>query len=73
MEAVTGNTGSLTPIGIISHNGYDNLVSADYKDYTGYLDKYAIEAMGENRRYIDSIEQSDELAALFDELENTEN
>lgn len=56
-----------------TYNGYDNLVSADYKDYTGYLDKYAIEAMGENRRYIDSIEQSDELAALFDELENTEN
>lgn len=56
-----------------TYNGYGNLVSADYKDYTGYLDKYAIEAMGENRRYIDSIEQSDELAALFDELENTEN
>ena len=56
-----------------TYNGYGNLVSADYKDYTGYLDKYAIEAMGENRRYIDSIEQSDELAVLFDELENTEN
>ena len=56
-----------------TYNGYGNLVSADYKDYTGYLDKYAIEAIGENRRYIDSIEQSDELAALFDELENTEN
>lgn len=56
-----------------TYNGYGNLVSADYKDYTGYLDKYAIEAMGENRHYIDSIEQSDELAALFDELENTEN
>ncbi len=56
-----------------TYNGYGNLVSADYKDYTGYLDKYATETMGENRRYIDSIEQSDELAALFDELENTEN
>lgn len=56
-----------------TYNGYGNLVSADYKDYTGYLDKYAIEAMGENRYYIDSIEQSDELAALFDELENIEN
>lgn len=54
-------------------NGYGNLVSADYKDYTGYLDKYAIEAISENRHYIDCIEQSDELAALFDELENTEN
>lgn len=56
-----------------TYNGYGNLVSADYKDYTGYLDKYAIEAICENRRYIDSIEQSDELAALFDELENAEN
>lgn len=56
-----------------TYNGYGNLVSADYKNYTGYLDKYAIEAMSENRRYIDSIEQSDKLAALFDELENTEN
>lgn len=56
-----------------TYNGYGNLISADHKDYTGYLDKYAIEAMVENRRYIDSIEQSDELAALFDELENTEN
>lgn len=56
-----------------TYNGYGNLVSADYKDYTGSLDKYAIEAMSENRHYIDSIEQSDELAALFDELENTEN
>lgn len=58
------------------YNGYGNLVSADYKDYAGYLgylDKYAINAMSENRRYINSIEQSDELAALFDELENTEN
>lgn len=56
-----------------TYNGYGNLVSADYKDYTDYLDEYAIEAINENRRYIDSIEQSDELAALFDELGNTEN
>ena len=54
------------------YNGYGNLVSADYKDYSGQLDKYAVESMSENRRYIDSIEQSDELAALFDELEEVE-
>lgn len=54
------------------YNGYGNLVSADYKDYSGQLDKYAVESMSENRHYIDSIEQSDELAALFDELEETE-
>ena len=51
------------------YNGYGNLVSADYKDYSGQLDNYAVESMSENRPYIDSIEQSDELAALFDELE----
>lgn len=54
------------------YNGYGNLVSADYKDYSGQLDKYAIESMNENRRYIDSIDDSDELAALFDELEEAE-
>lgn len=54
------------------YNGYGNLVSADYKDYSGQLDKYAVESMSENRRYIDSIEQSAELAALFDELEEVE-
>ena len=54
------------------YNGYGNLVSADYKDYSGQLDKYAVESMSKNRRYIDSIEQSDELAVLFDELEEVE-
>ena len=51
------------------YNGYGNLVSADYKDYTGQLDKYAVESMSENRDYIDSIDNDEELIALFDELE----
>lgn len=51
------------------YNGYGNLVSADYKDYTGMLDKYAVESMSENRCYIDSIDDNEELNALFDELE----
>lgn len=54
------------------YNGYGNLVSADYKDYSGRLDKYAVESMSENRRYIDSIDDSAELVALFDELEELE-
>ena len=54
------------------YNGYGNLVSSDYKDYSAHLDAYAIEAMSENRYYIDSIESDDELAALFDELEADE-
>lgn len=50
-------------------NGYGNLVSSDFKDYTAHLDEYAIEAMSENRQYIDTIESDEELSALFDELE----
>lgn len=51
-------------------NGYGNLVSSDYKDYTHKLDNYFIEALLENRSYIDTIENNEELTALFDELEN---
>lgn len=51
------------------YNGYGNLVSSDYKDYSAHLDRYAIESMSENRSYIDSIESDEELSALFDELE----
>ena len=52
------------------YNGYDNLVSTDYKDYSNHLDKYFIEALLENRIYIDSIDYDDTLTELFDELEN---
>lgn len=51
-------------------NGYGNLVSADYKDYSAHLDKYAVEDMSAHREHIDTIENDDDLAALFDALEN---
>lgn len=51
-------------------NGYGNLVSSDYVDYSGYLDRYFIEALEEARRWVDAIDDNDELAALFDELED---
>lgn len=51
------------------YNGYGNLVSADYKDYSGMLEPFAIEVMRENRDYIESIDDNEELTALFDELE----
>lgn len=51
-------------------NGYGNLVSSDYKDYTPKLDEYFINELLENRSYIDTLEHDDELSALFDELEN---
>lgn len=54
-------------------NGYGNLVSSDYKDYSAHLNSYAIEEMSENRQYIDAIENNPELSALFDELEEDEN
>ena len=54
------------------YNAYGNLLSADYKDYSGQLDKYAVESMSENRNYIDTIEYNEELAELFDELEQAE-
>lgn len=53
-------------------NGYGNLVSSDYKDYSDKLDKYAIEEMSENKSDIGSIENDDTLAGLFDELEEIE-
>lgn len=53
-------------------NGYGNLVSTNYKDYTDHLDEYAIEEMLENRDYIDSIDLDEELKELFDELEACE-
>lgn len=52
-----------------SFNGYGNLVSTDYKDYTAHLDEYAIKDMLENRCYIDTIDENEELSKLFDELE----
>ena len=50
-------------------NGYGNLVSVDYKDYSAFLNDYAIESMIENRRYIYSISNDEELEKLFDMLD----
>ena len=54
------------------YNGYGNLVSTDYKDYSAYNDKWLVEKLADNRAEIDSIEDYDELSELFDELENIE-
>ena len=51
------------------YNGYGNLVSSDYKDYTDKLDHYFIEALSENRRHICSMDEYEELTILFNELE----
>ena len=51
------------------YNGYGNLISSNYKDYSNYLEENTIDTMLENRAYIDTIETDPELAKLFDELE----
>lgn len=51
-------------------NGYGNLVSANWKDYSAFLDEYAVEAMSENRYEIDAIDENEELVELFDALED---
>lgn len=53
-------------------NGYGNLVSADYKDYSAQLDHYAVEAMLEDLTEIDAIEENDELSEMFAELDACE-
>lgn len=53
-------------------NGYGNLEGTNWKDYRDHMDEYAIEAMAENRAYIDTIDDDEELSALFDELEEVE-
>ena len=51
------------------YNGYGNLVSADYKDYSALLDEYVVEAMADNIEYIDTINETPELLELFSEYE----
>lgn len=53
-------------------NGYGNLVSCDYIDYSDKLDKYTIEQLQQNRQYIYTIDNEPELTDLFDELEQSE-
>lgn len=49
-------------------NGYGNLVSSDWKDYTDHLDKWFVEKLAEYRDDIYAI--TDELGELLDELAN---
>lgn len=51
-------------------NGYGNLVSADYKDYSDKLDDYAIREMIDNRDEIDLASISGELEEICDAINN---
>lgn len=50
-------------------NGYGNLVSSDWKDYTDHLDEYFIDELIENRSSLYCIDENQELSAMFDALE----
>lgn len=49
------------------YNGYGNLVSSDYKDYSDHLDNYFIESLIEN---YNSLALPDAVEEIFDEYEN---
>lgn len=52
------------------HDGYGNLVSTDYKDYTGKLDSYFVEELISQRKRIEwYINEYDELVCLLDKIE----
>ena len=52
-----------------SYNGYGNLVSSDYKDYTSYLDEYAVDAIIENRGELYTLDEVKELREMVKELD----
>ena len=52
-------------------NGYGNLVSSNYRDYSAHLDEYFIDALIENRDET-SLDEYDELVELFEEMQEGE-
>ena len=53
-------------------NGYGNLVSSNYRDYSDYLDENTVEELEKEYYRLDTITDNDELNELFEELENAE-
>ena len=54
------------------YNGYGNLCSSDYKDYSYFLDEHFIDSLIENRGNLYCIDDNPELAEMFDALEDNE-
>ena len=52
-----------------TYNGYGNLVSTDYKDYSSYLSKSFVEEVYDNQSHITI---PDEVQEIFDEYDNQE-
>ena len=53
-------------------NGYGNLISSDYKDYSAHLDKYFVEAVNEDIDNLYSVTERPELVELFEEMKEGE-
>ena len=51
-------------------NGYGNLVSTDYKDYSDKIDRWLIDALAENINHLYTIEENDELYEMLNEYNN---
>lgn len=50
-------------------NGYGNLISTNYPEYTSHLGKWFVESYIENISEMEAYKQSEDLEALFEELE----
>lgn len=50
------------------YNGYGNLVSSNYKDYSSYIDDYLIEELEKYRSDIYEIDDNIDLSILFNDL-----
>lgn len=48
-------------------NGYGNLVSTYYKDYSDKLDSWLIDALAENINHLYTVEENEELRELLEE------
>lgn len=51
-------------------NGYGNLVSTDYPDYSGYLDSYFVEECLDALGHLYTVDEDEQLKELFDALED---
>lgn len=54
------------------YNGYGNLISCDYKDYSDHNGIYFVIALIENRNNVESIDNYSDLEELVDEYENAD-
>lgn len=54
------------------YNGYGNLISTDYPDYTAHLDRWFVESYAENISEMEAYKQDEDLEALLEELERAE-